>query len=315
MTRVLFAGTPEFARESLAALLASGIRPLAVLTQPDRPAGRGKKLHASAVKTFAEQHHLRVLQPESLRPVQVIHELVALDADLIIVAAYGLLLPQSVLDIPRVACVNVHASLLPRWRGAAPIQAAILAGDEQTGISLMQMEAGLDTGPVYATSSIDIGALETAGELHDRLARLGGELLVQKLASIVSGACVAKKQNASDATYAAKIKSVDAELNWQQTAVELQRTVRAYNPVPGAWTTLQGERLKCWRAEAIDGNGEVPGSIVGAGAEGILVACGEGLLRITELQRPGRKRVSAAEMAGQLDLDQAQVGQRMNGIG
>jgi len=308
MTRVVFAGTPEFARESLTALLASGIRPLAVLTQPDRPAGRGKKLQASAVRKFAGQHGLRVLQPASLRPAQVVDELIAIDADLFIVAAYGLLLPQSVLDIPRIACINVHASLLPRWRGAAPIQAAILAGDDKTGISLMQMEAGLDTGPVYAASSIDIGELETAGELHDRLARLGGELLVQNIEAIVSGACLAKKQNESEATHAAKIKSADAELNWQQTAVELQRTVRAYNPVPGAWTTLQGERLKCWRAEAIDGNGNVPGTVVGSGVDGILVACGEGILRITELQRPGRKRVNAAELAGQLDLDQSVFG-------
>jgi methionyl-tRNA formyltransferase len=308
MTRVVFAGTPEFARESLRALLDSGIRPLAVLTQPDRPAGRGKKLQASAVKEFAVQRDLPVLQPESLKPAQVVEELVAFKSDLLIVAAYGLLLPQRVLDIPHVACINVHASLLPRWRGAAPIQAAILAGDKQTGISLMQMEAGLDTGPVYASSSIDIGELETAGELHDRLARLGGELLVQQIGNIVSGACKADAQNDSEATYAAKIKSADAELDWQRSAVELQRTVRAYNPVPGAWTTLQGERLKCWRAEAVDGTGEGPGSIVNSGTEGISVACGEGILRITELQRPGRRRITAAELAGQLDLDQAVFG-------
>ena len=308
MTRVVFAGTPEFARESLRALLDSGIRPLAVLTQPDRPAGRGKKLKASAVKKLAEQHDLQVLQPESLNPAQVVDELVALNTDLIIVAAYGLLLPQRVLDIPRIACINVHASLLPRWRGAAPIQAAILAGDKQTGISLMQMEAGFDTGPVYATSSIDLGELETAGELHDRLARLGGELLVQHIECIASGACVAEAQNDSKATYAAKIKSADAELDWQRSAMELQRTVRAYNPVPGAWTTLQGERLKCWRAKAVEGSGDVPGSIVSSGAEGISVVCGEGVLRITELQRPGRKRVTAAELAGQIDLDQVVLG-------
>jgi len=310
MTRVVFAGTPGFARESLRALLDSGIVPLAVLTQPDRPAGRGKKLHASAVKEFAEQHDLPVLQPDSLKGAQVIDELVALDADLMIVAAYGLLLPQGVLDIPRIASINVHASLLPRWRGAAPIQAAILAGDNETGISLMQMEAGLDTGPVYAASSIDIGGLETAGELHDRLARLGGQLLVRQLEGVVSGTCVAAAQQASEATYATKIRSADAELNWRRSAAELQRAVLAYNPVPGAWTRLRGERLKCWRAEAIEGNADTdtPGRIVDSGADGISITCGAGLLRITELQRPGRKRVSAAELAGQLDLDRAVLG-------
>ena len=305
MTRVVFAGTPGFARESLRALIAAGIRPLAVLTQPDRPAGRGKKLHASAVKGFAELHDLRLLQPQSLKETGIIDELVAIDADLFVVAAYGLLLPQVVLDIPRIACINVHASLLPRWRGAAPVQAAILAGDDQTGISLMQMEAGLDTGPVYATASIDIGENETAGELHDRLARLGGDLLVQQIERIVSGKCVADAQQESEATYAVKIKSADAELDWQQSATELQRAVRAYNPVPGAWTTFQGERLKCWCAEAFEGTGDLPGRIIDSGAAGVSVACGDGVLRITELQRPGRKRVTSAELADQLDLDRA----------
>jgi methionyl-tRNA formyltransferase len=308
MSRVVFAGTPGFARESLRALIAAGVRPLAVLTQPDRPAGRGKKLRASAVKEFAELHDLRVLQPESLKQTAIIDELVAIDADVFVVAAYGLLLPQVVLDIPRIASINIHASLLPRWRGAAPVQAAILAGDDQTGISLMQMEAGLDTGPVYATASIDIGENETAGELHDRLARLGGDLLVQQIERIVSGECVANAQQDSEATYAAKIKSADAELDWQQSAVELQRAVRAYNAVPGAWTTFQEERLKCWCAEAIEGTGNLPGRVIDSGADGISVACGAGVLRLTELQRPGRKRVTAAELADQLDLDSAVFG-------
>lgn len=308
MIRVVFAGTPAFACESLRALVAAGVRPAAVLTQPDRPAGRGKKLGKSAVKSFAEARGLPVLQPESLTSASVIAELEAFEADLFIVAAYGLLLPQAVLDIPRVACVNVHASRLPRWRGAAPIQAAILAGDEQTGISLMQMEPGLDTGPVYATSSLAIGPSETAGELHDRLAQQGGELLVQHLAEIAAGELKPEIQHEEQASYAAKIRTEDARLEWQRSAVELERVVRAYNPLPGAWTVVHGERLKCWRAEAIDGDGAVPGTVLSASAKGVDVACHEGCLRMSELQRPGRKRITAGEFANQLDLERIVLG-------
>lgn len=302
MTRVVFAGTPEFACESLSALVAAGVRPELVLTQPDRAAGRGKKIRESAVKVFARENNLPVLQPESLKSAELTARLAALNADLFVVAAYGLLLPQATLEIPRVTCVNVHASLLPRWRGAAPIQAAILAADERTGISLMQMEIGLDTGPVYAMSSLDIAADETAGELHDRLARAGGELLVQQLAAIAAGQRKGKKQDESLASYAAKIRTDDARLDWTRSATELQRVVRAYNPVPGAWTIAGAERLKCWRAEVIDCNGEVPGTVVSASDSGIDVACGEDCLRMTELQRPGRKRVTAGEFASQCDF-------------
>lgn len=305
MNRVVFAGTPEFACESLRALVESGVRPVAVLTQPDRPAGRGKKLRESAVKKYAKEHGLQLMQPVSLKGADVVDELDALNADLFVVAAYGLMLPQTVLDLPGVACVNVHASLLPRWRGAAPIQAAILAGDNHTGISLMQMEAGLDTGPVYTMASLEIGANETAGELHDRLATLGGELLVRHLDEIAAGAIAAKEQTDSLATYAAKIRTDDARLNWNLHAAELQRMVRAYNPVPGAWTTLEGERLKCWRAEASNENGSVPGSIISSSPDGIVVACGEGSLRVTELQRPGKTAISAGEFKRQIDLDQS----------
>jgi methionyl-tRNA formyltransferase len=303
MNRIVFAGTPEFARRSLMALVESGVRPIAVLTQPDRPAGRGKKLRESAVKQYALIEGLPLLQPASLRGDDVLAELEALDADLFVVAAYGLLLPQAVLDVPRIACINVHASLLPRWRGAAPIQAAILAGDQQTGISLMQMEAGLDTGPVYATSSLDIGAAETAGELHDRLATLGGEMLSRHLDDIASSTCVPTQQENGSVTHAGKIRTDDARLDWTQSAKELQRKVRAYNPVPGAWTTLNGERLKCWRAVVLEGGGPTPGAVMKASSEGIVIACGEASLSLTRLQRPGKSAVSAGELSRQLELD------------
>lgn len=211
--RVVFAGTPDFARASLAALVDSGLRPLAVYTQPDRPKGRGRGVAASAVKAFALEHGLLIRQPLSLKPAAVQQELADLKPDLIIVAAYGLIFPQAVLDIPRLGCLNVHASLLPRWRGAAPIQAAILAGDSQTGISLMQMEAGLDTGPVFAMSSIPIAADETAGELHDRLAALGGELLVGQLDNILAGRLSAHAQDETLASYAGKIETSDSVLD------------------------------------------------------------------------------------------------------
>lgn len=305
MSRILFAGTPEFACESLRALVDSGVRPVAVLTQPDRPAGRGRKLRESAVKRYAKKHELQLLQPESLRGAEVVASLAALHADLMVVAAYGLLLPQAILDLPRVTSVNVHGSLLPRWRGAAPIQAAILAGDQQTGISLMQMEAGLDKGPVYARSRLEIGVRETAGELHDRLAVLGGQLLVKHLDDISSGVLTPGPQDDSCATYAAKIRADDARLDWNLSAAELQRVVYAYNPVPGAWTTMGGERLKCWRAEASAEQGPVPGGIISSSAAGVVVACGEGSLCVTELQRPGKTTVKAAEFLRQLDHDQA----------
>lgn len=305
MTRIVFAGTPEFACESLKALVDSGLRPVAVLTQPDRPAGRGKKIRQSAVKKYSIAQGMRVMQPSSLKGAQVLAELEALDADLFVVAAYGLLLPQTILDLPRVACVNVHASLLPCWRGAAPIQATILAGDKKTGISLMRMDAGLDTGPVYSRSSLVTGETETAGQLHDRLALLGGQLLVRHLQEIANGELTATNQDDRFASYAAKIRTTDAQLDWGRSATELQRAVRAYNPVPGAWTMLNGERLKCWRAVVSSEDGGSPGAVVSASDAGIVVACGSGSLCLTELQRPGKTAVTAAELNRQLKLDQA----------
>ncbi len=302
MTRVVFAGTPAFAVESLRALLAAGVEPIAVVTQPDRPAGRGKKITASAVKQFSEERGLPIWQPDTLKSAESQQHLKDLNADLLIVVAYGQILPQLVLDLPRIGCINVHASVLPRWRGAAPIQAAILAGDATSGISLMRMEAGLDTGPVLASAELTIGKAETAGELHDRLARLGGELLVNKLESIVSGVLLPQAQDERCATYAEKIQSSAARIDWQQSAEDIDRSVRAYNPLPGAWTTLENRRLKVWKAEAVAGHAAKAGTVLAANAAGIDVACGTGALRVLELQRAGRKRVSAAEMAAQFDL-------------
>ena len=238
MTRLVFAGTPDFALASLRALVDAGHVPVAVVTQPDRPAGRGKKLTASPVKRYALEQGIAVQQPATLRDEQAVADLVALQPDLLVVAAYGLILPQNVLDIPTHGCVNVHASALPRWRGAAPIQAAILAGDTTTGISLMAMTAGLDCGPVFHIAEVTIGADETAGELHDRLAALGGETLVANLGRILAGELPATEQDEALATYAPKIAKDDARIDWSLPADEVARRVRAYNPFPGAFCFL-----------------------------------------------------------------------------
>ena len=300
--KLLFAGTPDFACASLAALVDAGYLPDVVLTQPDRPAGRGKKLTASPVKHFALEHDIPVWQPATLRDPQIVEDIAGLEPDLIIVAAYGLILPQAVLDIPRLGCLNVHASLLPRWRGAAPIQRAILNGDSETGICLMQMEAGLDTGPVYSCATIEIGQNETAGELHDRLAKLGGDLLTEKLPSILAGELEAVPQDESSATYAGKIQTQDAAIDWSAPASEIQKKIRAYNPVPGAWFDLAGERVKCWKAEALDDVDGPAGVVLQADKAGIDVTCGSGALRMHEVQRPGQSRLYAAEFAAQADL-------------
>jgi len=300
--RIIFAGTPELAAVSLASLIDAGFEPCAVLTQPDRPAGRGKKLTASPVKRCAEQHGIPVLQPATLRDEGAVAAIVALQPDVMIVAAYGLILPPAVLEVPIHGCLNVHASLLPRWRGAAPIQAAILAGDGKTGVCLMQMEAGLDTGPVYACEEVAIGARDTAGDLHDRLAQAGGALLVAQLAAIVDGSVTATAQDDDAATYAPKIRPADAELHWLEPAAALDRAVRAYNPVPGAWFMVGDERIKCWAAHASGDVDAEPGMVVDSGPGGIVVACGEGALVMESLQRPGKRVVTAAEFAAQLEL-------------
>lgn len=308
--RVIFAGTPEFARASLSALVESGVVPITVLTQPDRPSGRGKRMTASPVKRYAKQQGIPVMQPPTLRDANVVAELDALKPDVLIVAAYGLILPQSVLDIPTRGCINVHASLLPRWRGAAPIQAAILAGDEETGISLMSMTAGLDCGPVYLAESLTIEDDETAGSVHDRLADLGGELLVASLDDILEDRVSAASQNEAAASYAGKIRKQDAHLDWSKSAVDLQREIRAYNPVPGAFFFVAPDepessaalRIKCWRAQPVTCADAKPGTVLASGPDGVVVACGSDALSLLELQLPGKRRIAAREFSSQLDL-------------
>lgn len=299
--RLIFAGTPDFALASLKALVESGRVPVAVLTQPDRPAGRGKKLTASPVKQYAADQGIPVLQPVTLKDAEAVAELEALRPDVLIVAAYGLILPQNVLDIPTHGCLNVHASALPRWRGAAPIQAAILAGDETTGISLMAMTAGLDCGPVYTIAEVIIGDDETAEELHDRLAALGGSALVAHLDDILAGEVTPAEQDESLTTYAPKIVTSDARIDWSLPADDLAKRVRAYNPFPGAFFFAGDVRTKVWRANAVEGDAE-PGTVIQCNRDGVVVACGAGALRLDELQLAGRRRVRAQEFVGQLNL-------------
>jgi methionyl-tRNA formyltransferase len=297
---LVFAGTPGFALASLRALVQSGFTPALVLTRPDRPAGRGRKLTQSPVKRYALEQGIPVSQPDDLKSLAP--KLRDLNPVAIVVAAYGLLFPPEILALPARGCINVHASLLPRWRGASPIQAAILNGDRETGISLMRMEKGLDTGPVYLRQSLDVGPRETAGSLHDRLAALGGELLAARLADILAGRIEAEPQDERYATFAGKIDKSSARLDFRRPASELERRVRAYNPDPGAWFMLDGERVKCWEAEAGPsiGTGDAPaaGTIVAAGRQGIEVSCGQGAIRLLQLQRPGKRRVTASEFAG-----------------
>lgn len=300
--KILFAGTPEFARVSLQTLVENGYPPVAVLTQPDRPAGRGKKLTASPVKCYAQSVDIDVWQPLSLQDPDIVAKLGDRELDVMVVAAYGLILPQAVLDIPTRGCINVHASLLPRWRGAAPIQQAILSGDSETGISLMQMEAGLDTGPVYAHSATRIAADETAGELHDRLAAIGAELLVDTIDEVLRGRIQPQIQDDALATYAPKIQKQDAAIDWSADAVEILRQIRAYNPVPGAFFDYEGETIKCWKADHIVALSGPIGQVMQAGKAGIDVACGVGGIRLNVVQRPGRKRISGAQFTAQCSL-------------
>lgn len=306
--RLLFAGTPDFAVPSLRALLASGHELAAVLTQPDRPAGRGRNPRSGPVKQLAREHGVPVLQPVSLSSDDVQGELRALAPDLMVVVAYGLLLPPPVLAIPGRGCINVHASLLPRWRGAAPIQAALLNGDRETGVCLMQLEEGLDTGPVFARRIVQIGARETAGELHDRLAALGGELLAEHLDAILDGAIPAQAQPDEGATYARRINKADARIDWNRSAVELDRQVRAYLGWPVADTLVDGRQLRIWRAEPVPGAAAAPpGQVIGVDAVGVLVQTGDGILRLLEVQTAGKARTPALEFARGIRL----VGQRL----
>ncbi len=297
--RIVFAGTPSFAVPALKALLADvRWRPIAVLTQPDRPAGRGRKTGFGPVKQCAVDAGIDVLQPPSLRTVQAQAALAALRPELLVTAAYGLLLPAEVLQIPEHGCWNLHASLLPRWRGASPINQAVLAGDERTGISLMQMDVGLDTGPVLLQAATDIGSDETAGELHDRLAGLAAELLIDGLERLKAGSLpAAQPQNSELATHAPLIGKSDAELDWHRPAEELARAVRAYHPWPVAFAEIEGRSWRILKARATAGAAQ-PGKLVKDRApDAVAVGCGRGVLEIFELQAPGRRAVAAARRA------------------
>ena len=287
--RIIFMGTPDFAVPTLAALHDAAHEIVAVYTQPPRPAGRGKKLQPSPVQREAEIRHLDVFSPVSLKSPEEQAKFAALEADLAVVAAYGLILPQAVLDAPRLGCINVHASLLPRWRGAAPVQRAILAGDPQTGITLMQMEAGLDTGPMLATARLQIDG-KTAGELTAELAEVGAQLMVGTLTDLDRLHPVAQKD--ADATYASKIDKAESRIDWSQPAVQIERQIRAFAPSPGAWFELEGERYRVLKAEVVEGAGE-PGATLD---DQLTVATGEGALRLLTLQRAGKPAMDAAAL-------------------
>jgi len=291
---VLFAGTPEFAARCLEALLKSRHRVIGVITQPDRPAGRGFALAPSPVKKLASARGIQMTQPESLRDAQAQAKLKHFRADVIVVAAYGLILPRPVLELPRDGAINIHASLLPRWRGATPIERAILAGDRHTGVSIMQMDDGLDTGPVLMQEEIPILEDDTMGTLRDRLAELGAKLIVQALDALQAGVIKATPQSAEGVTYAAKLEKREARVDWRKGALTVNRQVRALNPSPGADARVRRVELKIWRCATATGRGNA-GEILSIGPDGLCVACGEGALVITELQRSGGKRLRAAD--------------------
>ncbi len=307
MARIIFAGSPDFAVPSLQHLIASQHEVIAVLTQPDRPAGRGRRLMVGPVKECAQSNGLMVCQPATLRDADIQDRLAALRPDLMVIVAYGLLLPPEVLSLPGAGCVNVHASVLPRWRGAAPIQTAIREGDQQTGVSIMQMAEGLDTGPVFAVEKTAIGARETAGELHVRLATMGADLLGRCLTPILDGQLQTSPQDETEATYAARLSKADALIDWSRTAVEIDRQVRAYDPWPVAETVLDGERMRCWNSLPVEDDVQLqdtgPRGLVGAVTnDGIDVCTGQGVLRIAELQMPGRRRMKAGDFARGYDI-------------
>ncbi|UCJ17592.1 methionyl-tRNA formyltransferase [Pseudomonas sp. MM211] len=293
--RIVFAGTPEFAAAHLKALLDTPHQILAVYTQPDRPAGRGQKLMPSPVKQLALEHDIPVLQPPSLRDAAAQAELAALAPDLLVVVAYGLILPQVVLDIPRFGCINSHASLLPRWRGAAPIQRAVQAGDAESGVTVMQMEAGLDTGPMLLKVRTPITADDTGGSLHDRLAELGPPAVIEAIAGLASGTLMGEVQDDALANYAHKLNKDEARLDWARPAEELERLIRAFNPWPICHSTLNEAPLKVLAGSIGEGQGQ-PGEILAASKDGLTVACGNGALRLTRLQLPGGKALNFADL-------------------
>jgi methionyl-tRNA formyltransferase len=316
--RVIFAGTPEFARVALERLHAAGFEIPLVLTQPDRPAGRGMKLQASAVKQFALDHHIPVAQPRSLRldgkypddAVLAQDAIAAARADVMVVAAYGLILPQWVLDVPAKGCLNIHGSLLPRWRGAAPIHRAIEAGDSETGITIMQMDAGLDTGDMLLVEKIAIAPTDTTATLHDKLALLGGRLIVEALEIAAWGGLQPRPQPAEGVSYAHKIEKHEAAIDWTNSAEQIARRVRAFDPFPAAATTALGELVKVWRCEIeskLANNDAGPGAILSVNSDSVVVQCGQGTLRLTELQRAGGKRLPVADFLRGFALAPGQV--------
>ena len=307
MTRLIFAGTPEFAAVALAQIVAAGFEVVLVLTQPDRPAGRGLKLQASAVKQFAMQHNIPIAQPRSLRldgkfpdeAAAARDAINASQADIMVVAAYGLILPQWLLDAPRLGCLNIHGSLLPRWRGAAPIHRAIEAGDAQTGITIMQMDAGLDTGDMLLIDRLPIAPDDTTALLHDKLAAMGGTMIIDALQLAVRGELQPVKQPENGISYAHKIEKHEAVIDWRLSAEQIVRRVRAFNPFPGANTTLGDEVIKIWGAEVLADappDNAVPGEVLAIASEGVTVSAMKSKVRLTELQRPGGKRLSAADL-------------------
>ncbi len=302
--RVAFAGTPEFAAVALQALLDAGVEVPLVLSQPDRPAGRGMKLQASPVKQLALRHGIAVAQPRSLRlegkfPEEAQAGRAALEAarpDVLVVAAYGLILPKWVLEFPRLGCLNIHGSILPRWRGAAPIHRAIEAGDAETGITIMQMDEGLDTGDMLLVERLPIAAADTTATLHDKLAALGGRMIVEAIELALRGGLRPVKQPEAGVTYANKIEKVESQIRWSDDAAQIARRLRAFDPFPGGVAQLDGEPLKVWRAEVVDAAGEPgePGRVLSVSADGPVIACGAGSVRLTELQRAGGKRLPAS---------------------
>lgn len=296
--KVIFAGTPDFAAAALKAIAAAGFEIPLVLTQPDRPKGRGMQLAPSPVKQAALELGLRVAQPEKLRNnAEALQMLEEVEADVMVVAAYGLILPQDVLDTPKRGCLNIHASLLPRWRGAAPIQRAIEAGDAETGVCIMQMDIGLDTGDVVSEHRYAIQPTDTANEVHDALMNLGAEAIVADLQQLkAEGRLKSVKQPEEGVTYAQKLSKEEARVDWNESAAVIERKIRAFNPVPAAWVEYQGKPMKIWRAEVVAQQGRA-GEVLSCSADGLVVACGENALKITELQPSGSKRMPIAAFA------------------
>lgn len=307
--KIIFAGTPEFSVFPLKALLESDHEVIAVYTQPDRPAGRGRGLKPSPVKEVALEANIPVYQPPNFKQEEDLQQLESLKADLMVVVAYGLILPQRVLDAPAQGCLNIHASILPRWRGAAPIQRAIQAGDAETGVTIMQMEAGLDTGPMLFIEKIDIGADETGGQLHDRLAPLGADALMKTLELLQQEKLSPEIQDESQVVYAHKLDKKEAEIDWHQAAEKIRRDVRAFNPWPVSFTRLADKTIRIWETELLDADSDAaPGSVIATSADGIDVASGEGVLRITQLQPQGKRVMSARDYLNANDLKGKQFG-------